>query len=140
MADNDSLAWFHQLSSMDDKVLLLSNPRGELPVHLVARLSRLAVAPTMITEAAGRTLTPSRADQLAAQRQRLDAWWRDTTPEQRAGLIEHHGGLIPSDYRPAVMDCIPGGVINADDLTAPFPLPPMMAVYVEWKAPGETTT
>jgi hypothetical protein len=137
VADNDSLAWFHQLSSIDDKVALLANPYGELPAELVVRLSRhepLVVIRTSETEPSVSKLLPSAADALGTERQRLDAWWHDRTFELRAALIKHRSGLIPADYRTAVIDCMPGGVIVADDHTGPFPLPPMMAVYVEWKA------
>ncbi|WP_204081165.1 hypothetical protein [Mycobacterium riyadhense] len=70
--------------------------------------------------------------------QRLENWWwNDLTEDAQAALIEHRGGLVPGEYRPAVMSLMPGGVIVADDLVGPFPLPPMVKAYTEKMAQRE---
>lgn len=72
------------------------------------------------------------------EQQRLDNWWwNDLTEDQRAALIEHRGGSVPGEYREVVKSLMPGGVIVADDLVGPFPLPPMVKSHVEKMAERE---
>lgn len=136
MTQEQPLSWFYQLRR-DHQVALLANPHGSLPRGLAELLvDRIYMA--YWTEQQDDTwhwqLHAAEANALEDERLRLDQWWGRRSGAERAALIEHRGGLIPGEYREAVKDHIPGGVILADDLVGPFPLPTMMAAYVEMRA------
>lgn len=133
--DDEVPAVFTQLP-IEHRAALLANPYAPLPQHLVRPLLAHIVSTRWDGGPDVVRLQQSAARALEDERLRLDQWWERRSEAERAALIEHRGGQLPGELRPAVMDHVPGGVAIGDgrDFTGPFAIAPMMAAYVEMVA------
>lgn len=146
-APSDHLWWFGQLS-LDDRLMLLGDPYGSLPTHLVEMFSR---RPGWLTGRAfwvtgstgGFALAGTGAKQLSDYRDQLDDWWSNLDQADADYIVEHRDGELDDDYfnKVQAVTTLPLQAENPlvyvavrDNRTGRFQLHGLVSVYVEFQA------
>ncbi|MBU8824391.1 hypothetical protein [Mycolicibacterium goodii] len=145
------LDWFYGLSSAE-RVALLRDPNQDLPGTLADRLVDDYRIAKSWWESSGEPprlmLAPHAATKLIDIRARLDHWWSNLSPDERAYIAENREGHLESRYHdvvqapaydPVTRVPLPDLVVVSDHKTGLFRLPRLMSIYVEmqeWPADG----
>lgn len=144
----DDWSWFTGLP-LDDRVLLLSHPTGELPDHLVERLLRRpGVAWWAWSGQPYRPmLSPSASSKLRDIQHQLNYWWDQLDPQAREHIIEHRDCGLHLEDRHLILRAASSPIAGTPsaDITElivdvgqrgnSLHLPPTVRAYVEMMSP-----
>lgn len=140
MSENEllpPLEWFCKYLELREQVSLLRDPEQALSVPLAEKLSRNI----LVISDARLTLSPTLIEQLTDIRKRLNAWWKELDPDDRAYIIENRNGEFDGRYAVLIHDAglassVEGALagVVSDGGTGRFRLPQMIRVYVEMEA------
>lgn len=134
MRRDRTLSWFSRLDRAE-RAALLANPHGYVPSTAARRIAAHTTSTHRGETRQLRWLLKSfEANRLEDERHRLDDWWARLAPDVRADLVDHRSAEVPRAHREAVLDLMPGGVRQDDDLERGFPMPDVVTAYLDGPA------